>query len=113
MGSAQKTAIAQVVAGKRQYTQLMALFENWDTYQKDLQNAQNSAGSLEKMQKIYEDSVKASKQRVQASKEAIFGDLINDKFLVGFNNALATALSAVRGLVNGLGGIPGILAKIS
>jgi TP901 family phage tail tape measure protein len=33
MSNAEKTAIAQVVAGKRQYTQLMALFENWDMYQ--------------------------------------------------------------------------------
>jgi hypothetical protein len=30
LGKAEKAALAQSIAGKRQYTQIMALFENWD-----------------------------------------------------------------------------------
>ena len=57
MTSAEKTAIAQVVAGKRQYTQLMALFENWDMYNQNLDIAANSEGALQEMQDIYVDTV--------------------------------------------------------
>ena len=46
MNQAQKTAVAQVVAGKRQYTQLMALFENWDMFQNNMNIAENSEGAL-------------------------------------------------------------------
>ena len=31
----QQTAVAQTVAGVRQYTQLSALMENWDFYEKN------------------------------------------------------------------------------
>nr|DAF58710.1 MAG TPA: minor tail protein [Siphoviridae sp. ctxMM9] len=36
MNTATKSAVAQAVAGKRQYTQLMALFDNWDMYKENL-----------------------------------------------------------------------------
>jgi TP901 family phage tail tape measure protein len=64
MNQAQKTAVAQVVAGKRQYTQLMALFENWDMFQNNMNIAENSEGALQDMADIYAESWEAASARV-------------------------------------------------
>ncbi|MDO4379083.1 MAG: phage tail tape measure protein [Erysipelotrichia bacterium] len=48
MTSAEKTAVAQAVAGKRQYTQLMALMENQDMYKKSMNIAGGAEGTLQK-----------------------------------------------------------------
>jgi hypothetical protein len=42
LGQDQKIALAQTVAGVRQYNQLIALMDNWDTFQENLFTAQNS-----------------------------------------------------------------------
>jgi hypothetical protein len=41
-------ALAQTVAGVRQYTQLVALMDNWDKFQKNLSVANNATGTLQK-----------------------------------------------------------------
>ena len=43
---AQKTAMAQVMAGKRQYNNLYALFESWDMYEDALGTSRNALGTL-------------------------------------------------------------------
>jgi len=44
----QKIALAETVAGVRQWTQLIALMDNWDFFQENLALAQGSEGTLEK-----------------------------------------------------------------
>ena len=44
----QKTAAAVAMAGKRQYNNLFALFENWDMYEDALETSTNALGTLEK-----------------------------------------------------------------
>ena len=43
----QQVALAQAVAGVRQYNQLVSLMDNWDIFEKNLQIAYSSAGSLD------------------------------------------------------------------
>ena len=50
----QQVALAQTVAGTRQYSQLIGLMDNWDKFQKNLQVAQEANGTLAKQQEIYE-----------------------------------------------------------
>jgi hypothetical protein len=40
-------ALAQTVAGVRQYTQLMTLMENWDDFKRNLNVANNSEGTID------------------------------------------------------------------
>ena len=47
---AQQQAAAVAMAGKRQYNNLIALFENWDMYESALTTSQNSEGTLQKQQ---------------------------------------------------------------
>ena len=74
LSKAQQTALAQTVAGVRQYTQLVALMENWDNGDNDsmianLDTAYGASGALQEQADIYAESWEASKDRVQAALE--------------------------------------------
>lgn len=109
MTAAQKTATAQVVAGKRQYTQLMALFENWDMYQQNMNIASSAEGSLQDMADIYAESWEAASARVKASMETIFSSLINDQAIIKLTNVVASVVNGISGFIDTLGGAGGAL----
>lgn len=112
MGQAQKTAVAQVVAGKRQYTQLMALFENWDMYQSNLTISENSDGSLQKMADVYAESWNAAANQVTAAIEKIYSSLLDDQVIISILNILEKVIQAVNGVIDGFGGLGGIIATV-
>ena len=112
MNQAQKTAVAQVVAGKRQYTQLMALFENWDMFQSNMNIAENSEGALQNMADIYAESWEAASARVKASMEGIFNQIINDQAIIKITNVLADLTDGIGGVIKGMGGLGGVLTSI-
>ena len=112
MSQAQKTAIAQVVAGKRQYTQLMALFENWDMYQNNMNIAQNAEGSLENMYKTQAESVEASSARMRAALENLYSKFINDTSIIKFTESITKVVDAISSLIDAFGGLPGILGNV-
>ena len=111
--TAQKTALTQVLAGKRQYTSLMALFENFDKYKFNLGIAEDSKGTLEKQNKIYMESYEAAAKRTKASLENLWGTLINDDGMTKFQNTLSKVLDVINNISKGLGGLPGIFLQIS
>lgn len=112
MTSAQKTATAQAVAGKRQYTQLMALFDNWDKYGVNLATAMNSEGTLEQMNSMYEEGLKAAQDRARASMETLYQALLDDKILKQFANATATIADNIANVVKALGGLGGVAKTV-
>lgn len=105
----QQTALAQTVAGVRQYTQLVSLMDNWDFYQKNLESAKNSDGSLQEQADIYAESWEAAQKRVRAAAEEIYHQLLNDDFFIELNNGFAKFLGIVSNTIDTLGGLPGIL----
>lgn len=112
MNTATKSAVAQAVAGKRQYTQLMALFDNWDMYKENLQISANSDGALEQMANTYAESWEAASKRVQASLESIYGKLLDDQGFIKILNITSALLDKVDSLIDGFGGLAGILTKL-
>lgn len=112
LSRAEQTAIAQVVAGKRQYTQLMALFENWDMYGQNMSIAQNADGSLQQMADTYAESWEAASARATASLEALYSQIINDKAIITLTNGLAGVTDLVTGLVDSFGGLAGVLGNL-
>lgn len=110
MDNATKTAVAQVVAGKRQYTQLMALFENWDMYNANMNVANNANGELNRMADIYAQSWEAASARVQASLEGIYNDILNPESMIAGLNVLKEFIQGLNGLINGFGNLTGIIA---
>ena len=118
LSKAQQTALAQTVAGTRQYTQLVALMKDWDSGDNDsmmanLETAYNSEGALQEQADIYADSWEAAVDRVKASAEGIYRDLFPTEELTGLMDGFATLLEGIDGLVRGFGGLQGILLLVS
>lgn len=109
----EQVALAQGVAGTREYAQLVALMDNWDFMKKNLETSKNAAGTLAEQAKIYEESWKAASDRVKAAAEGLFDDLINDEFFIDLLNGAEKLLDIIKQTVQGLGGVKGLLATIS
>lgn len=105
-------ALAQTVAGVRQYTQLMTLMNNYDFYKENVERAKNSEGSLQEQADIYAESWDAAKDRVKTSLQAIYKSLINDKFFIEANNKISDILDGINTFIKSLGGMKGILLTI-
>lgn len=108
----QQVALAQTVAGTRQYTQLIALMDNFDFYQENLQRAQSADGSLQEQADIYSESWQAASKRVRAAMEDIWDSILNDKFFVTLLDGFTNVLNLVGDLVDSLGGLPGVLSTV-
>ena len=108
----QQVALAQTVAGVRQYNQLVSLMDNFDFYEQNLATAQNSEGALDAQAEIYADSWEAAEKRVRAAAENIYDSLLDDEFFIKLTNAFAIFLEGLGGFVDGFGGMEGVLSMI-
>lgn len=104
-----QTALAQTVAGVRQYTQLMTLMNNYDFYKENVKRAKNADGSLQEQADIYAESWEAARDRVRAAWEAIYKNLVNDKAFISILNGFEKVLSGVDLLIKSLGGLKGVI----
>ena len=107
-----KVALAQTVAGVRQYTQLMALMDNWDFMKENLETAKNATGTLTKQQEIYEESWEAANKRLKSSFQALYTDLIDDKFFIKLTDFLSDMVDGVDSFIDKMGGLKPILIGI-
>lgn len=105
----QQVALAQTVAGVRQYTQFVALMDNWDFMGENLATAYGAEGTLEEQQKIYEESWKAARSRLQASMETLYDDLLKDDFFIWLTDALSDVVGLIDKIVDSMGGLAGLL----
>lgn len=108
----QQIALAQTVAGVRQYAQLMALMDNWDYFQENLGVANTSAGALEEQAEIYAESWEAAQKRVEAAAQSIYQSLINDDFFIGLLDGFEKVLTFVDKLIDNVGGLKGVLSSL-
>lgn len=71
----QQVALAQTVAGVRQYNQLVALMDNWDYFKQEFSNCSKFGwSSLQKQADIYAESWEAAQKRVKAAAQAIMAN---------------------------------------
>ena len=118
LGKDQKVALANTVAGVRQYNQFVALMDNWDDGTSDsmvanLETASNAAGSLQEQADLYAESWEAANKRVKASAEALYTSLLDDDFFIDLSNGLADLLDKIKVFVEAIGGVKGILLGLS
>lgn len=109
----QQVALAQQVAGVRQYTQLIALMDHFDYYKENLARAQSADGSLQEQANIYAEGWEAASKRVKASLETIYNNLLDDNFFINLTDGAADLLDVLNGIVKSLGGAKGLLLGIS
>lgn len=100
----QQVYIAQTMAGQRQYSNLIALFDNFDKYNDSMKVAGEAAGTLQKQQDIYMDSIEAHLNQLTAAKEEFFQSFTDPKQLKPLID-IFTALTKGAGLfIESIGG---------
>ena len=114
LSNAQQAALAQTVAGTRQYTQLVALMNNWDNGDSDsmmanLETSYEATGALQEQANIYAESWEASKDRVTASLETIYNSLIDEEFFIKLNDTFSGLLNGVSAIIDAMGGLKGVM----
>lgn len=102
--SAQQQAAAVAMAGKRQYNNLIALFENWDMYESALTTSQTSAGTLQKQQDIYMDSLAAHLEQLGTAGEKVYDALFDSESMKDFLDILTIIVEQVGDFINAMGG---------
>jgi hypothetical protein len=91
----------------------MALMENDDMYKRNMQIAEGSEGSLQKMQDIHAESWEASAARVRAAWEGVYSAILDDKALINLNKGLEKIIGSVKGVAESFGGLGGIFTLLS
>lgn len=108
----QQVSLVQSIAGTRQYSRMMALFNNWDMYQESLVTSMESAGTLSQQHIEYLQSIEAHQEKLRASAEGLYDTIFDSDQIKGVYDVLTGLVEGVNGLVKGLGGMPGILAVL-
>lgn len=106
----EQVALAQAVGGVRQYTQFIALMDNWDFMKENLETAKGATGELQKQADIFAESWEAARKNVKASAEGIYDSLVKDEFWIGLTNGFADGLKLVELFADSIGGLKGVLA---
>lgn len=112
MNKATQQAVAIAIAGKRQYTQLLALMNNQDMYKDAMNMATGAEGTLQEQADTYAKSWEAAQKRVKAAAQGIYDSLINDDFFIGMNDGIAGVLGMIEKLIDSMGGFSGVLSGL-
>ena len=99
----QQVSLAQTMAGQRQYSNLIALFDNFQEYNRALNIAQNAAGTLQEQQDTYLESTRAHLNQLKTAVEDLYDSLLNPDSLEPLIDGLAKAASFGAKFVDSLG----------
>lgn len=109
----QQVALAQNVAGIRQWNQFAALMDNYDYFEKYKQMAEaGSEGALQEQQEIYAESWEAARDRVTTAIQSIYMQLLDDKFFIKTLNVIAEVVDGINKMIEGMGGLKAILPLV-
>lgn len=109
----QQVALAQTVGGVRQYTNLIALMDNWGDMEKNLLTANNAEGSLQKQADIYAESWEAARDKVKASLQGLYNDLIPTDAIIKMTNGFASVISILDKIIETFGGLKSIILLVA
>lgn len=101
---AQRQAAAVAMAGKRQYNNLIALFDNWDMYTESLNTSVDATGTLQKQQDIYMESTQAHLAQLTTETEKTYDILFNEKTINSFIDSFTGVVSIFNDFIEGVGG---------
>ena len=100
----QQISLAQTMAGQRQYSRLIALFDNFDQYNRALAIAQNATGTLQQQQDTYMESINAHLNTLKGAVEGIYMSLGDTDFINTLIDGLSDVARLTSSAVEGWGG---------
>lgn len=100
----QQTSLAQTIAGTRQYSRMMSLFDNWDMYEKALNTSATAAETLNEQNEIYLEKTEAHIQELRTSLEGLYDSLINTESINTLIDLFSTLINGVETFVDSIGG---------
>ena len=100
----QQIALSQVMAGTRQYNNLLALFDNWDMYTEALNTSANAAGALNEANEVYMESIDAHLQQLSTEAQRTYDILFDTDTVNGFIDAFSGILDKFNNFIEGIGG---------
>ena len=109
----QQIALAQTVAGMRQYNNFIALLDNYETMKLNVEIAADSEGTLDEQAAIYAESWEAASDRVRAAAETIYAKILDDDFFINLLNGFEKILTLLDRFIDSAGGLHGILFGLS
>lgn len=109
----QQVALAQNVAGVRQYTQFIALMDNYDVMKSNIDMSKQASGSLQEMQDTYEKSIEGLQEKSKAAGEELISSLVDEDSIKNFYKATAGIAEFATKLTKSFGGLEGILLTVS
>lgn len=83
---------------------MMALMDNWDDFQTNLNTANNSLGALNEQQEIYMESVAAHLQKMGTAAEETYDILFDTKAVNSMADAVTGLIQVFNTFLKGLGG---------
>lgn len=101
---AEQTAMAQTMAGTRQYNNLVALFDNWDMYTRALEASQESMGTLQNQQDTYMEGTQAHLKQMTASFEDFYDSILDADAINDVTTAIIKITDAFTTFIDGIGG---------
>ena len=101
---AQKQAAAVAMAGKMQYSRLIALFDNWDMYSRAVEMSSNAIGTLQEQQDTYMESTEAHLQKLSTEAERTYDILFDTNAVNDMSDALTELLKIFNNFLSGMGG---------
>lgn len=110
LNSMQQASLAEEIAGKHRANVFVSIMQNAQQLEKAYDTLSNSAGSAEKEQQAYMDSISG---KVNALKESLVGlstDMVNSDFIKGLTDGATQGITVLRELINTFGGIPTTVA---
>lgn len=112
--TAQKSALAQTIGGVRQYTQIMAFFENFDKYQENMKTAQyDSAGALQEQQNTWAEGWEAASNRARAALEDLYSQLVDDKAMIKLTNFFTALINGITHITSSFGGATNVIGMLA
>ena len=110
---AERQAIAVALAGKRQYNNLIALFDNWTMYTDTLNVSLESAGTLQEQQAIATESLANKMDVLRATAEDLYDNLFNEEVIGKSVDVFTDFVQILADVTEALGGLENILPALS
>ena len=97
--------IARAMGGRRRYSDVISLMENWDMALDATETSMNSLNSAIEENEIYMESIEGQMQQASAQFDQLamtIGDLVLEDMMIGFANATQSAYNEMENFIVGV-----------